>query len=80
MIEFNGHRVSGVDNRLMALKLVQLGLTGVAMFGPDRRCCSRARSCVRRPFWWSAALSGRPRIVNIDMLESAPEKFEATRP
>src|SRR5713226_9076166 len=36
MIEFAGIEFRYVDNRLMALKLVQLGLSGVAMFGPDR--------------------------------------------
>ena len=36
MIQFTGIEFRAVDNRLMALKLVQLGLSGVAMFGPDR--------------------------------------------
>src|SRR5438105_9044771 len=34
MIELNGIEFRHVDNRLMALKLVQLGLSGAAMFGP----------------------------------------------
>src|SRR6187551_2932932 len=34
MIEFNGIEFRYVDNRIMALKLVQLGLSGAAMFGP----------------------------------------------
>ena len=36
MIELKGIEFRAVDNRLMALKLVQLGLSGVAMFGPNR--------------------------------------------
>jgi len=36
MLEFRGIEFRNVDNRLMALKLVQLGLSGAAMFGPDR--------------------------------------------
>src|SRR5882757_8788627 len=35
MIEFQGIEFRYVDNRLMAMKLVQLGLSGAAMFGPD---------------------------------------------
>ena len=33
-IEFSGIEFRRVDNRVMSLKLVQLGLTGAAMFGP----------------------------------------------
>ncbi len=35
MLEFRGIEFRNVDNRVMALKLVQLGLSGAAMFGPD---------------------------------------------
>src|SRR5882672_8109047 len=36
LIDFKGIEFRYVDNRLMSLKLVQLGLSGAAMFGPDR--------------------------------------------
>ena len=36
MIEFSGIEFRHVDNRVMGLKLVQLGLSGAAMFGPNR--------------------------------------------
>jgi hypothetical protein len=36
LLELTGIEFRSVDNRLMALKLVQLGLSGAAMFGPDR--------------------------------------------
>src|SRR5439155_991990 len=36
MLEFSGIEFRNVDNRIMALKLVQLGLSGAAMFGPNR--------------------------------------------
>jgi hypothetical protein len=35
LIEFSGHRFRELDNRVMSLRLVQLGLAGVAAFGPD---------------------------------------------
>ncbi len=34
MIEFSGIEFRHVDNRLMIMKLVELGLSGAAMFGP----------------------------------------------
>src|SRR5437764_8905728 len=37
LIEMKGIEFRGVDNRLLALKLVQLGLSGAAMFAPDRQ-------------------------------------------
>ena len=37
MIEFSGIEFREVDNRLMSMKLVQLGLSGAAMFDPERR-------------------------------------------
>src|SRR3954470_2850236 len=37
LIDFKGIEFRSVDNRLLGLKLVQLGLSGVAMFGPDRQ-------------------------------------------
>src|SRR6266566_8278122 len=36
LVELSGIEFRNVDNRIMALKLVQLGLSGAAMFGPDR--------------------------------------------
>src|SRR4029079_4560355 len=35
MIEFSGIEFRQVDNRLMSMKLVQVGLSGAAMFAPD---------------------------------------------
>ena len=35
MIEFSGIEFRHVDNRVMACKLVQLGLSGAAMFGAE---------------------------------------------
>ncbi|MBM4385758.1 MAG: TonB-dependent receptor [Deltaproteobacteria bacterium] len=35
LVDFSGHRFSQIDNRVMSLRLVQLGLAPVAAFGPD---------------------------------------------
>ena len=76
MIQFKGIEFRSVDNRLMALKLVQLGLSGVAMFGPDGDVLQPSEVLRKRRCWSSGAASGRRRVVNIDMLQSALAKFE----
>ncbi len=75
MIEFSGIEFRNVDNRLMALKLVQLGLSGAAMFGPDRTVLQPSEV-----FHHKAVLvergSFRPLTnVNVDMMRCAVEKF-----
>jgi hypothetical protein len=77
MIEFSGIEFRNVDNRLMALKLVQLGLSGAAMFGPNRTVLQPSEV-----FYHKAVLvergSFRPLTnVNLDMLRSALDKFTA---
>jgi hypothetical protein len=61
MIQFRGIEFRGVDNRLMALKLVQLGLSGVAMFGPDREVLQPSEVLRKQASWSSGAASGRRR-------------------
>jgi hypothetical protein len=77
MIEFSGIEFRNVDNRLMALKLVQIGLSGAAMFGPNRDVLQPSEV-----FHHKAVLvergSFRPLTnVNVDMMHSAMEKFTA---
>ncbi len=60
MIEFSGIEFRQVDNRLMSMKLVQLGLSGAAMFDPDGDGAAAVRgACTRRTSSSSAAASGR---------------------
>ncbi len=77
MIEFTGIEFRTVDNRLMALELVQLGLSGAAIFGPDRTVLQPSEV-----FYHKAVLvergSFRPVThVNVDMMRCALEKFSA---
>ncbi len=77
MIEFAGIEFRTVDNRLMALKLVQLGLSGAAMFGPNREVLQPAEV-----FYKKAVLVARGSFrpithVNLDMMRCAFEKFTA---
>jgi hypothetical protein len=77
MIEFHGIEFRYVDNRLMALKLVQLGLSGAAMFGSDREVLQPSEVLHKKAVLVERG-SFRPLThVNVDMLECALEKFKA---
>ena len=75
MIQFGGIEFRSVDNRLMALKLVQLGLSGLAMFGPDGDVLQPSEVLRKRNILVERGSFRPPTVVNIDMLESALEKF-----
>ncbi len=75
MIQFKGIEFRSVDNRLMALKLVQLGLSGVAMFGPDGDVLQPSEVLRKRNILVERGSFRPPTLVNIDMLESAVAKF-----
>ena len=75
MIQFRGIEFRGVDNRLMALKLVQLGLSGVAMFGPDREVLQPSEVLRKQAVLVERGSFRPPTHVNLDMLATAKEKF-----
>lgn len=77
MIQFRGIEFRNVDHRLMALKLVQLGLSGVAMFGPDREVLQPSEALRKKAVLVERGSFRPTTVVNIDMLECAQAKFEA---
>ncbi len=77
MIQLDGIEFRSVDNRVMALKLVQLGLSGAAMFGPDRQVLQPSEVLRKKAILVERGSFRPPTVVNIDMLECAREKFEA---
>ena len=77
MIEFRGIEFRRVDNRIMALKLVQLGLSGVAMFGPDRTVLQPSEALRHKAVLVERGSFRPTTLVNLDMLETAMAKFEA---
>jgi hypothetical protein len=77
MIQFRGIEFRRVDNRLMALKLVQLGLSGVAMFGPDREVLQPSEVLRKKAVLVERGSFRPPTHVNLDMLETAKARFEA---
>src|SRR5882762_3481837 len=75
MVEFSGIEFRHVDNRVMSLKLVQLGLSGAAMFGPDGQVLQPAEVLHKRPVLVERG-SFRPVCnPNIDMLKCARAEF-----
>lgn len=75
MVEFSGIAFRHVDNRLMSLRLVELGLTGAAMFAANGEVLQPSEFLYRKPILVERG-SFRPVCnVNLDMLRCAYEKF-----
>src|ERR1700722_572026 len=77
MIEFSGIEFRCVDNRVMSLKLVQLGLSGAAMFGPSGEVLQPSEVLRKRPILVERGSFRPVTKVNIDMINCAKERFGA---
>ena len=77
LIDFKGIEFRYVDNRLMSLKLVQLGLSGAAMFGPDRAVLQPSEVLYKKAILVERGSFRPVTHVNVDMMNSALEKFSA---
>jgi hypothetical protein len=76
MIEFSGIEFRNVDNRLMSLQLVQLGLSDAAMFGPDGTVLQPSEVFHNKSILVERG-SFRPVCnTNLDILRAAREVFE----
>ena len=75
MIEFCGIEFRYVDNRIMALKLVQLGLTGAAMFGPKGEVLQPSEVLHKKSILVERGSFRPVTHVNVDMIRCAREKF-----
>jgi hypothetical protein len=76
MLEFTGIEFRNVDNRIMALKLVQLGLSGAAMFGPNREVLQPSDVLHNKAVLVERGSFRPVTYVNVDMLECALAKFK----
>lgn len=75
MIEFSGIAFRHVDNRVMSLRLVQLGLSNAAMFSAKGEVLQPSEVLYKKPILVERG-SFRPLTnVNVDMLNAAYEKF-----
>jgi hypothetical protein len=77
MVEFSGIEFRHVDNRVMSLKLVQLGLSGAAMFGPAGEVLQPSEVLRKRPILVERGSFRPVTKVNIDMIHCAHERFAA---
>ncbi len=79
MVEMSGIEFRNVDNRIMALKLVQLGLSGAAMFGPDRAVLQPSEVFHNKAVLVERGSFRPVTHVNVDMMRCALEKFTADK-
>lgn len=77
MIEFSGIAFRHVDNRIMTLHLVELGLTGAAMFSADGKVLQPSEVLRKKPVLIERGRFRPITHVNVDMLECALKQFEA---
>ncbi|OYW17853.1 MAG: nicotinate-nucleotide adenylyltransferase, partial [Planctomycetales bacterium 12-60-4] len=75
MVDFSGIEFRRVDNRVMSLKLVQLGLSGAAMFGPKGDVLQPSEVLRKKPILVERGSFRPVTKVNIDMIESARKQF-----
>ncbi len=77
LIHFRGEAFRNVDNRLMSLKLVQLGLSDAAMFAANGEVLQPSEVLYKKPILVERG-SFRPITnVHLDMLETALATFRA---
>lgn len=75
MIEFSGIAFRHVDNRVMSLRLVQLGLSNAAMFSADGEVLQPAEVLYKKPILVERGSYRPVTHVNMDMLSAAQESF-----
>ncbi len=75
LVDVSGPAFEGVDNRVLSLRLVELGLTGAAMFGSDGRVLQSAETLRKRSILVQRGRFRPLTHVNMDMLASATERF-----
>jgi len=77
MIEFSGIAFRHVDNRVMSLRLVQLGLSNAAMFSASGEVLQPSEVLYKKPILVERGSFRPVTHVNVDMLRCATEKFSA---
>src|SRR4051812_10208198 len=75
MVEFSGIEFRHVDNRVMSLKLVQLGLSGAAIFGPSGEVLQPSELLRKRAILVERGSFRPVTKVNMDMVRCAHDRF-----
>jgi len=79
MVEYSGIEFRHVDNRIMSLKLVQLGLCGAAMFGPSGDVLQPSEVLRKRSILVERGSFRPVTKVNLDMIRCARERISSDR-
>jgi hypothetical protein len=75
MVDFEGPAFESVDNRLMALRLVQFGLTKAAMFQSDGKLVQPSDALYKKSILVERSRFRPPTNLTINMLDCAYEAF-----
>lgn len=77
LIEIQGKEFRHVDNRVMSLRLVQIGLTGAAMFSADGHMLQPSEVLYKRPVLVERGRFRPVTYVNLDLAAAVLKSFEA---
>ena len=80
MIKFLGPYFSNVDNRLMALQLVEKGLSNAALIGANGDVLQPSEVLHKRPILIERGSFRPVTYVNLDMLDGARQQFMSSAP
>jgi len=75
MIDFSGPAFAAVDNRLMALRLVEQGMTRGAMFNAQGQIVHPADLLYKKAVLIQRSRFNPPTLLNMDMLDCAQKVF-----
>ncbi len=75
MIRLEGSVFQHIDHRVLCLKMVELGLTDVAMFGPDKRTIQAAEHLYKKNVLIVRSRFRPVTILNWEMIHSGYEQF-----
>lgn len=77
LVDFSGGELAHVDNRVMSLRLVQLGLTGAAMFSAAGKVLQPSEVLYKKPVLVERGRFRPVTHVNLDLAAAALRAFEA---
>jgi hypothetical protein len=77
LIDFSGEEFRRVDNRVMSLRLVQLGLTGAAMFSASGQVLQPSEVLYKKPVLVERGRFRPVTYVNLDLAAAGLRAFEA---
>lgn len=76
MVDVSGPAFTGMDNRILSLRLVELGLTGAAMFAADGRVLQPSEALRKKSLLVQRGRFRPLTHVNLDMLQASMSCFE----